>query len=187
MFFKRYDKHIMEPFAIKIIEKSFDEKYGEYLHPLDDDDFDYVSPDGMCAVEMVSVIPPNEINVYKYEMLLAAGKKPRTTEIKGAAIKEDGNLLAYHGGSLTGIMKQITECVRRKSEIAKRRMENKQYMRVDLCVSIQDGGLMDLRSYQIMDFEFSQCPFENIFFITRSCFIRYSEATSFEEYPRRIL
>ena len=42
-FFERYDKRIIEPFAIKTIAASFDERYGMYHSPIDTDNFDYIS------------------------------------------------------------------------------------------------------------------------------------------------
>ena len=50
MFFERYNKEVIEPFAISVIAKSFDTKYAQYIHPTDDDNFDYISLDGLHAV-----------------------------------------------------------------------------------------------------------------------------------------
>jgi len=62
--FKRYDKDELEPFAITVISQSFDLKYAEYIRPEDTDNFDFVSPNGKCAVEVVLVAPKNEMNAY---------------------------------------------------------------------------------------------------------------------------
>lgn len=187
MFFERYNKKAMEPFAITVIAKSFDNKYAQYLHPIDDDNFDFISPDGLHAIEVVSVIPENEMRAYEYEVQLSKGKQHlRTNRVKGAVVEKDGSLLSYYGGSLRSIIGSIKEAVNQKGIKAKRRKTAKHYDAVDLCVCVQDGSLMDLHSYRIADFDFMESQFDNIFFITPTYFVRYSKTTGFEEYPRII-
>ena len=185
MFFERYNKKVMEPFAITVIAKSFDTKYAQYVHPIDDDNFDFISSDGLHAMEIVSVIPENEKKAYQYEVQLSKGKIDlRANKIKDAVVREDCSLLSYYGGSLRSIITAIKKAVDYKCKIAKRRKTIKSYETVDLCVCVQDGGLMDLYSYRIADFDFKESQFDNIFFITPSHFFRYSKDTDFEEYLR---
>lgn len=185
MFFERYSKEVIEPFAIAVIAKSFDIKYAQYIHPTDNDDFDYITLDGLHAVEAVLVIPENEKKAYEYEVQLSKGKTHlRINRIKDAVIREDGSLLSYYGGSLRSLIASIKEAVNVKCNKAKRRKAIKAFETVDLCVCVQDGSLMDLHSYRIAGFDFSESQFDNIFFITPSYFFRYSKATGFEEYPR---
>ena len=187
MFFERYNKKVIEPFAIKVIAKSFDAKYAQYIHPTDDDDFDYISLDGLRAVEVVLVIPENEKKAYGYEVQLSKGKMHLcTNRIKDAVAREDGSLFSCYGGSLRAIIRSIKEVVNQKCNKAKRRKTAKYYEAVDLCVCVQDGSLMDLHSYTTAGFDFTETPFDNIFFITPSYFFRYSKPTGFEEHRRII-
>ena len=185
MFFERYNKVVIEPFAISVIAKSFDAKYAQYIHPTDDDNFDYISLDGLHAMEVVLVIPENERKAYEYEVQFSKGKTHlRINRIKDARIREDGSLLSYYGGSLRSLIAAIKDVVKIKCSKSKRRKAIKSFVTVDLCVCVQDGSLMDLHSYRIAGFDFSESKFDNIFFITPSYFFRYSKATGFEEYPR---
>lgn len=187
MFFERYGKKVMEPFAISVIARSFDSRYADYTQPENTDDFDFVSPDGLHAVEVVSIIPENEKNAYEYELQLSKGKTElRKNRIKDAVFKEDGSFISYYGGSFHSIITMIRNTVENKCNKAKRRAENHYYETIDLCVCVQDGSLMDLRSYQLANFDFSDVPFDNIFFITPSYFFRYSKASSFQEYLRKL-
>jgi len=184
MFFKRYDKGIIEPYALCVISKSFDSKYAEFYQPKDTDDFDYISPDGLHAVEVVLIISDNETKAYQYENELQKGKKNLDIKrIKDIEIKADGILYRYYGGSLGAIVNSIRDTIRKKSRIAKKRNATHQFETIDSCVCVQDGSLMDVHSYQIADFDFSDTPFDNIFFITPSYFFRYTKASGFEEYP----
>ena len=141
MFFERYNKKVMEPFAITVIAKSFDTKYAQYVHPDDDDDFDYISGDGLHAVEVVSVILENERQAYEYEVQLSKGKTHlRTNRIKGAVVREDGSLFSYYGGSLRSLITSIKEKVNIKCDKAKRRKSIQSFETVELCVCVQDGG-----------------------------------------------
>lgn len=183
MYYKRYSKEVMEPFAIQAIAKSFDSKYAEYTQPTNTDNFDFLSPDGLSAVEVVSIIPDNERKAYVYGLELSKGKTNlKTSGIKRAVFKEDGSLFCYYGGSVPEIIKAIKNAVTEKSTKAERRKQIRRFDSIDLCVCVQDGSLMDLQSYQIADFDFSESPFANIFFITPSYFIRYSKDSSFEDY-----
>ena len=188
MFFERYNKNVMEPFAISVISGSFNSKYAEYTQPTNTDNFDYLSPDGMHALEVVSVIPKNELEAYEYEKQLSKGKTNlKKSRIKCAKFKEDGHLLSYYGGSLRPIIKSIEDAVKLKSSKAKKRTAIRQYDSIDLCVCVQDSGLMDLYSYQIADFtfDFGTSGFNNIVCITPSYFFRYTKGCGFEEYARK--
>lgn len=185
MFFERYSKKIIEPFAIGVLSESFDSRYAQYSQPIDTDDFDFISLDGLHAVEVVSVIPENELKAYEYEIQLSRGKTNlKTNRIKHAVVKDNGSLLRYYGGSISTIIRSIEETVGKKCMKVKRRKAMHRYDSVDLCLCIQDGGLMDLHSYEIAGFDFAETEFDNIFFITPSYFIRYTNTVGFEEYPR---
>ena len=187
MFFERYDKKHMESFAINVIAKSFDLKYATYVRPTDTDNFDYVSPDDLHAVEIVSVIPANELEAYKYEKQLAQGKKmPQSDRVINAIVREDGSLGGYYGGSLTAIIQSVKNAIIEKCTKARKRTNLQKYETIDLCICIVDGGLLDLYSFQNARFDFSESLFDNIFFITASCFIRYSKSSLYEEYSRKI-
>lgn len=187
MFFERYDKEIMEQFAKDVISKSFDYKYFKYIKPVNTDNFDFISPDGLNALEVTSVIPKNVLEAYQYEKEMAKGKTNlKKQRIKEAVFKDDGSLSSYYGGSFGAIIKEIKNAVEEKNTKAKRRKELRNYDSVDLCICVQDGGLMDLYSYKIAGFAFDNSEFDNIFFITQSFFFRYSKNTGFEEYQRVI-
>lgn len=44
-FFERYNKKVIEEFALGVITESFDKKYGAYIKSQDSDNFDFISPD----------------------------------------------------------------------------------------------------------------------------------------------
>ena len=185
MFFERYNKKIMEPFALNVISKSFDCKYAEYSQPSNTDEFDFLSPDGLHALEVVSVFTKNEREAYQYEVQLSRGKYGlKSSRIKGAFLRDDGSLFSYYGGSLHTIIDQITQTFQNKCNKAIRRQSIKHYKTIDLCICVQDGSLMDLHSYQIAGFNFEKSPFDNIFFITPSYFFRFNNTSGFEEYVR---
>ena len=104
----------------------------------------------------------------------------------GATFKNDGSLFKYYGSSIGAIIAKILAAVDNKSDKARRRIVKHHFDKIDLCVLVQDGSLMDLHSYQISDFDFSNVPFENIFFITPSYFFRYTKTIGFQEYQRII-
>lgn len=190
-FSERYEKKTTEPFAISVISKSFDSKYAEYIHPKDTDNFDFVSPDGKRAVEVVFAIPKNELSTYAYEKALSKNSPESKREatkrkLKQAKFDNDGNILRYYGGSIQEIIKIIKKRVTEKNEKVQKRKNFEEYESIDLCVGVQDGSLMDIWSYRNADFDFKDLVFDNIFFITPSHFFRYSVSSGFEEYPRII-
>ncbi len=184
MLFMRYDKKITEPFAISVISKSFNSKYAEYIQPKDTDNFDFVSPDGKAAIEVVCVVPQNELKAYEYEKLLKIGKNPSKEKVKQLKADNGGQVVSYYGGSINEIIKSIKDVVATKNVKAKKRNSIKKYKSVDLCVCVQDGSLMDIKTFQYSDFDFSSYVFRNIFFITSARFFRYSVSSGFEEYQR---
>lgn len=189
--FERYEKGTTEPFALLVISKSFDSKYAEYIHPKDTDNFDFVSPDGKSTLEIVFAIPQNELNTYAYEKALfknspESKKEATKRKIKQAMFDKDGNILRYYGGSIQETIKIIKKRVAEKNEKAQKRKNFEKYESIDLCVGVQDGGLMDMQTFQIADFDFKDLVFDNIFFITSSYFFKYSANNGFEEYPRNI-
>jgi len=71
---KQYNKETIEPFALNTIARSFDPKYSEYSSPTDTNNFDFISKDGTCALEVTLVIPENERREHIYEVKKAKVK-----------------------------------------------------------------------------------------------------------------
>ena len=184
-FFERYDKNIMESFAINTIAASYDKTYEEYYAPSNSDNFDYVSPSGEQAVEITTVIPKNEINAYSYEKLKAKKKTNlKTAHIVGLKIKPNGDIYSYYGGSISEILHAIRASLESKQKKALKRLNLKPYKMIDLCICIQDGSLLDLFSFELAFKDLDKYIFEKIFFITPSHFIVYNKTNGFIEYPR---
>lgn len=187
-FFKRYDKKIIEEFAIRTISRSFNSKFSLYDSPKDTDNFDFISPNKKEALEITTVIPKNEMQAYIYEKELYCGKNNlNPNKISNVKLQEDGSLYSYNGGSMSEIRQKILEIIKKKHNRAVKRKENTGIDIVDLCICMVDGSLYDINSFKI---QFSnlleESIFRNIFFITPSCFIKYNKACGFEEYDRKI-
>jgi len=184
-FFERYDKNIMEEFALRVISNSFDVQYSFYIHSQDTDNFDFISPDKKAALEITSVIPQNEIEAYVYEKHLSSGKtKLNANKVLEANLREDGSLYSYYGGSMTEIKGKILKAIADKQDIAIRRSRETFIETIDLCICIQGGSLFDMYSFELAFRNLDTYIFSNIFFITPSYFIRYNKECGFEEYPR---
>lgn len=114
--------------------------------------------------------------------------KANLHEIKGVKTDENDRILSYYGGSISEIKKAIVDSINRKNRKALKRLMNKKYSQVDLCLVIQDGALLDFNSFKYYFEEFYTLDFlfRNIFFITRDTFIRYSKSDDFVEYKRKI-
>ncbi|WP_419574312.1 hypothetical protein [Ruminococcus sp.] len=187
-FLKRYDKDSIEPFAINTIAQSFNERYAQYYSPKNTDNFDFISPDKQSALEVTLILPENERKEYEYEKALDKNGKANLHEIKGVKTDENNRILSYYGGSISEIKKAIVDSINRKNRKALKRLMNKKYSQVDLCLVIQDGALLDFNSFKYYFEEFYTLDFlfRNIFFITRDTFIRYSKSDDFVEYKRKI-
>lgn len=185
-FFERFSKEIIEPFAIKTIAASFDSRYHTYLSPSNSDNFDYLSPSGDCALEITTVIPGNEMNMYVYEKLKANGKDNLDfSKIKGLRLKDNGEIYSYYGGSVVEIVKAINKSIQNKQSKALNRIKKKTYKYIDLAICMVDGSLFDLSSFELNFKDLISEPFNNIFFITPLYFIRYNKDMGFIEYPRK--
>lgn len=185
-YFERFSKEIIEPFAIKTITASFDSRYNTYLSPSDSDNFDYISPSGDCAVEITTVIPENEMNMYVYEKLKANGKDNLDlSKIIGLRLKDNGEIYAYYGGSIGEIVIAINKSIKNKRHKALNRIKKKTYKYINLAICMVDGSLFDLFSFELNFKDLNSEPFHNIFFITPSHFIRYNKDIGFMEYPRK--
>lgn len=185
-FFERFSKEVMEPFAIKTIAASFDSNYNMYLSPSNSDNFDFISPSGDCAVEITTVIPKNEMNMYVYEKLKANGKENLDcSQIKGLKFKDNGDIYSYYGGSISEIVNAINKSIKAKQNKALNRIKNQSYKYIDLAICMVDGSLFDLFSFELNFKDLNSEPFHNIFFITPSHFIRYNNDIGFIEYPRK--
>ncbi len=186
-FFERYSKDIMEPFALKVLSLSFDSSYGEYYAPTNSDNFDYISLDRNSALEITSIISKNEMQVYIYEKSKAKGKQNlKHSMIRDLNLKDDGNIESYYGGSMSEIKVAIIKSIDKKQNKALKRLKEKQYNCVDLCLCINDGGLFDKYSFELAFTELDKYLFNKIFFITCTHFICYSKENGFKEYPRII-
>lgn len=186
-FFERYDKNIIEPFALKTISKSFSENYSKYFSPKDLDNFDYISEDGISALEITTVIPLNVMEAYKYEKLLNQGNKtPCTKTIADVKTTDDGSLVSYYGGSIHEIKINVSKAISKKNDKAKKRIINSKIKTADLCVCIEDGGLFEKKDFESFFSNLNETLFENIFFITSSHFISYNKNEGFIEHERKI-
>ena len=84
------------------------------------------------------------------------------------------------------IARKIQNAVDVKNEKAIKRLSQKKYSSVDLCICIDDGGWFDSNSFVNMGLDLNFSIFDNIFFITSSLFLRYTKANGFEQYKRII-
>lgn len=187
MFFKRYSKEIIEPFALNTIGLSFDSKYLLYKAPLNSDNFDFISPDGKKALEITLVITENERNAYQYEIEKAKGKNKLDLSRVNYLKISDEHLDLYYGGSMSEIKSAIFEAIKNKQIKAETRIERTGVETIDLCICMYDGSLLDLNSFKLFNLDINNVIFDNIFFITPSYFIRYDiKNNELSEYPRII-
>lgn len=162
--YERFDKNIIEKFSLETIAKSYDSKYKGYISPHNTDNFDFISKDMLAALEVTTVIPHNEIEAHKYMVERKKGKKNLSIKkVRDGETKEDGSLLSWYGGGMNEIKNKILLAIQRKNDIAISRMRKSNIKSVDLCVCIVDGGLFDLRSFEIAFSNFNEYIFENIF------------------------
>lgn len=186
-YFERYDKKVMESFALRVLTKSFDAEFGEYFSPDNTNNFDFLSKDGKSALEVTTIIPQNVMEAYKYEKEYHKGKRNLSTKrIKNVKTRDDGSLRSYYGGDMREIACKILETINIKHHKAIKRIKNLNVNSVDLCICMDDGGLFDLNSFEIAFEGFEDYIFENIFFITSSYFVRYNKIHNFQEYERKI-
>lgn len=183
MFFERFDKKIIEKFALQTISKSFNYTYGEFILPNDTDNFDAVSLDNSRALEVTIAVAENNMKGYVYEKEFSKGKPNlNVADIKNAELKPSGELLFWHGGTIQELVLKIQTAVIKKDEKARKRLATQPHSIVDLCICIADGALLDFYSFLIMDLDLDSTVFENYFFITSKLFIRYSKESGFEQY-----
>lgn len=186
-FYERYSKNILELFALNVLTLSFDTNYGNYYAPKNSDNFDFISPDNISALEITSVIPKNEMEAFVYEKLKAHGKQNlKFSRIKGLKLTDNGNIKFYYGGSMSEIKSAIRYCIDSKQEKALKRLKSQPFKSVDLCICINDGALFDKYSFELAFDDLDKYLFSNILFITSAHFIRYNKKIGFEEYPRII-
>ncbi len=183
--YNRYDKNIIEPFALKTIANSYDKSYEKYIKPNDTDNFDYYSEDSKRFLEISLIITDNERRAYEYDKLWIKNKNPITRGIKNAVFSKDKKLCRYHGGEIQEICNMILERIIEKHKKAINRIKSKNDA-IDLCLCINDGGILDFYSFILGFDDFNEYIFDNIFFITRDCFILYNKSIGFKEYPKII-
>ena len=81
---------------------------------------------------------------------------------------------------------KIGKKIDEKQKKALKRLKNKPYKMIDLCLCIDDGGMLDIFSFEIGLKNLDRYIFRSIFFITSNCFIYYNKESDFEEYNRQI-
>lgn len=187
-FFKRYDKNIIEEFALRVISKSYDIDFDTYISPDNTNNFDFISVDGRKALEVTTVIPENEKQVYIYEKEFYGGKKQlKVDRIENVTLKKNGEIDNYYTlDVLPEIKNKVLSSVCNKNNIALKRKENACIDIIDLCVCIMDAGMYDINSFKINFTDFKDCIFRNIFFITSSRFICHNKELGFVEHERII-
>ena len=79
MFFERFDKKIIEKFALQTISKSFNYTYGEFILPNDTNNFDAVSLDNSRALEVTIAVAEN--NMKGMANIILLGKLLKETGI----------------------------------------------------------------------------------------------------------
>lgn len=173
-----FDKNVIESFALSTIAKSFDYNYSSYFSPADTNNFDYLSQDRKKALEVTSVIPENELQAFIYDKKLAQGNRPQLKKVRDAVATKSGALISCAGGSMPEIENLIMFRIKEKNKKALSRMNKATYQQVDLCICISDGGLFDLRSFQLIFTDMREYEFNNIFFITLSHFIRFDKSNN---------
>ena len=181
-----YSSEIMEKFAIRVLSKSFDQIYENYIWHNKDNDFDFTSQDDTIALEVATILPQNIINVIQYEKTLDNGKIPDIYKVISAHVDSDGELLSYYGGSMYEIRKAIVNMIDKKE--SKRINRTKKYVRYELCLCIDEGALFNT----VRDFEFiinsnilNRTGFSRLFLITSSNFY-VIENNIIQEYKRII-
>ena len=183
-FFERYEKKITEPYAIKVLSMSFDSKFNEYMSPSNPDNFDYISPDGQSALEVTIAISQNEKEAYIFEKSAAKGKKKLDeTKVKELVLNDNSEIRSYYGGTIAEIKKIIRCRIDEKQYKALKRLKNNPVNKLDLCVLINDGGILDKTSFEWYFDDLNKYVFNNIFFVTPSCFVCYKKNIGFKEYP----
>ena len=176
MFFERYDKNIIEEFAIRTISKSYNKDYGLYRQPNDTDDFDGVSSSGEYALEITLVISPNNMSAYVYEKLFSQGKNSlQYKHIKGAKLKSNKELFQWQG-DISQIKNLLQEAISKKEEKTRQRLSKTSYKSVDLCVCVEDNGWFASENEFCLfvgNNVFKETLFRKIFIITSRLFLVY--------------
>ena len=168
-----YNDNIIEPFAIKTIESSYNSVYNDFCWNKKADDFDFVHYNLRIGLEVSVIITSNTQKVVSYQNSIRKDIK----SIRGAKINSNGELSAWYGGSGFELQKLIIDRISRKNSKAKRHLSDK-ITECQLCLCIDDGGW-----YQREDeFEFlktsqvvAEMLFSKLFVITSSLFLVYEK------------
>ncbi len=184
--FNRYDKCVIEPFALAVIAASYDVSFAKYTKPVDTDNFDYISKNEKNALEITLVLPENISKAYEFEKeRVVKGKvSANPLRVKDSIIDMDGKLKKCHGGTLGEIKKLVHRAVQRKDTKANRRKEK--YERIDLCICVQDGCLLTNENYKDILNDAAGAAFARVFVITASRFLVYCNGR-IREYPLKVL
>jgi hypothetical protein len=181
----RYNKKTIEPYAISVISQSYDKTYANFYSPVDTDNFDYLSVDGTKALEISLVLTSNESEAYEYENAIYKGrKKPNPNRIKNANFLPDGRLISYSGGPLGELWWNIRDRIQKKHDIALKRLKTSDIGRIELCLCIVDGHIIELVDFPYYLENLEHFVFDRVFFITSSRFICYDKQLGFKEYPK---
>ena len=125
--------------------------------------------------------------MYEYENALHKGKKaPNTQNIKNANFLSDGSLMSYKGGSVSELWQLIRERIQSKHNIAVKRLKEKRYHHIELCLCVVDGHIIDMNDliYYLNDLE--RFVFDRVFFITSSLFLCYDKKNGLKEYSKKL-
>ena len=174
-----YSDKIIEPFAIKTIEASYDSMYGDFCWNQKADDFDFIHRSFGIALEVSVIITKNTQTVLAYQNSF---HKDHTT-IKQANIDEKGELRSWYGGSVGELRQMIIERINIKNTKANKHFRS-EIKDCQLCLCIDDGGWFE----HVWEFDFlksielnKNVVYSKIFIITSSLFLVYEngEITSY--------
>lgn len=73
-----YSSEEIEKFAIRVISKSYDKSYADFIWHNKEDNFDFTSKNNEIALEVTSIMCDNIKNAIEYDKALDKNKKPDT-------------------------------------------------------------------------------------------------------------
>ena len=168
--FDYLNKKTTEWYAIKELSY-FYEEYKYYVHPKEDDNFDFISPDGITGLEITTIIPKDYLNQFENEKIIAKGIK---SSHKIECYSLGNGKIAFHGGSLKEIIDITAKRINNKSEKAEKRIINGQSQKAELCLLIEDGNLFDEFSFESIKPIIEKSIFKKLYIITSQFVIYYN-------------
>lgn len=181
-----YSSEEIEKFAIRVISKSYDKSYADFIWHNKEDNFDFTSKNNEIALEVTSIMCDNIKNAIEYDKALDKNKKPDISKVEWGHINENGRLFSYKGGSIGEITEKILSKIISKEKKRSKRAAN--FKKYELCLCIDDGCLFNTPE----DFDFildteimKETKFSKLFLIT-SCNFFVIENDIVKEYKRII-